>query len=41
MTNGANVSYVNVCFSADDLHMRVSSHVICEMESEVICSSRE
>ena len=41
MTNGANASYVNVIFVADVLYMRVDSHVICIMESEVFCSSRE
>ena len=41
VTNGANVSYVNVNFAADVLYMRVNSHVICTMESEVFCSSIE
>ena len=41
MTNGTNASYVNVKFAADVLFMRVNSHVICKMESEVFCSSRE
>ena len=41
MTNGANASYVNVNFAAYVLYMRVNSHVICKMESEVFCSSRE
>ena len=41
MTNGANASNVNVGFAADVLYMRVNSHVICKMESEVFCSSRE
>ena len=27
--------YVNVCFAADVLYMRVNSHVICKMESKV------
>ena len=35
VTNGANASYVNVCFAADVLYMRVNSHVICKMESKV------
>ena len=35
MTNGANASYVNVDFAVDVLYMRVNSHVICKMESEV------
>ena len=41
VTNGANVSYVNANFAADVLYIRVNSHVICKMESEVFCSSRE
>ena len=41
MTNGANALYVNVDFVADVLYMRINSHVICKMESEVFCSSRE
>ena len=41
MTNGANASYVNVDFAAYVLYMRVDIHVICKMESEVSCSSRE
>ena len=35
MTNGANASYVNVYFAANVLYMRVNSHAICKMESEV------
>ena len=41
MTNGANASYVNVDFALDVLYMHVNSHVICKIESEVFCSSRE
>ena len=41
LTNGANASYVNVSFAADVLYMRVNSHVICKMKSNVFCSSRE
>ena len=41
VTNGANVLNVNVNFVAYVLYMRVNSHVICKMESEVLCSSRE
>ena len=41
MTNGANASYVNVNFVVYVLYMRMNSHVICKMESEVHCSSRE
>ena len=41
MTNGANASYVNVYFAADVLYMRVNSHVICKIEFEVFCCSRE
>ena len=41
VTNGSNASYVNVCFAAYVLYMRVNSHVICKMESEVFCSSSE
>ena len=41
MTNGANALYVNVCLAEDVLYMRVNSHVICKMESDVFCSSRE
>ena len=41
MTNGANASYVNVSFAADVLYMRVNSHVICKIESEVFCGGRE
>ena len=33
--NGGNALYVNVCFAADVLYMRVNSHVICKMESKV------
>ena len=33
--NGANASYVNVDFAAYVLLMRVNSHVICKMGSEV------
>ena len=39
--NGVNASYVNVNFAADVLYMRVNSHVICKMESEVFCSGRD
>ena len=35
MTDGGNTSYVNVIFAAYVLYMRVNSHVICKMESEV------
>ena len=38
--NGANVSYVNANFAEDVLYMHINSHVICKMESEVLCSSR-
>ena len=41
MTNGANASYVNVDIVADALYIRANSHVICKIESEVACSSRE
>ena len=41
VTNGANASYVNVDYAADILYMHINSHVICKMESEVFCSSRE
>ena len=41
MTNGANAPYVNVDFGAYVLYIRVNSHVICKVESEVFCSSRE
>ena len=41
MTNGANAAYVNVSFAADVLYMSINSHVICKMESDVSCSSRE
>ena len=41
VTNGANASYVKVGFAAYVLYMRVNYHVICKMESEVFCSSRE
>ena len=41
VTNGTNASYVNVDFVAYVLYMRANSHVICKMESEVFCSSRE
>ena len=41
MTNGGNASYVNVYFAADVLYMLVNFHVICNIESEVFCSSRE
>ena len=41
MTNGATASYVNVGYAADVFYMRVNSHVICKMESEVFCSNRE
>ena len=41
MTNGANALYVSVNFVAYVLYMRVNSHVICKMESEFFCSSRE
>ena len=41
MTSGANVSYVNVDLEAFVLYMRINSHVICKMASEVFCSSRE
>ena len=33
--------YVNVNFAADVLYIRVNSNVICKIESEVLCSSRE
>ena len=39
MANGANALYVNVSFAAYVSYMRVNSHVICKMESEVFCSS--
>ena len=39
--NGANALYVNAKFAAYVLYMRVNSHVICKIESEVFCSSRE
>ena len=39
--NGANAWYINVNFVADVLYMRVNSDVICKMELEVLCSSRE
>ena len=38
---GANVPYFSVNFAADVLYMRVNSHVISKMESEVFCSSTE
>ena len=41
VTNGTNASYVNVDLAADVLYMRVKSHVICKMESEVFRNSRE
>ena len=41
VTNGANASYVNLDLAAYVLYMRVNSHVICKIESEVFCSSRE
>ena len=41
MTNEANVLYVSVDFAADVSYMCVNSHVICKIESEVFCSSRE
>ena len=41
MTNGANALYVNVIFVAYVLYMRVNSHVICNMESKVVCSNKE
>ena len=40
MTNGANASYVNVNIAVDALYMLDNSHVICKMETEVLCSSR-
>ena len=35
MTKGANASYVNIDFAAYILYIRVNSHVICKMKSEV------
>ena len=35
------MSYVNVNFAAYVLYMRVNSHIICKMESEVLCSNRD
>ena len=41
VTNGANASYVNVSFAAYVLFISDNSHVICKMESEVFCGSKE
>ena len=38
---GVNASYVNLSFAADVLYMLFNSHVICNIESEVFCNSRE
>ena len=35
MIKRANASYVNVGFAAYVLYMRINSHVICKIESEV------
>ena len=37
----ANVLYINVSLASDVLDMYVNSHVICKIESDVFCSSRE
>ena len=41
MTKGANAPYVKVNIASYVLYMRVNSHVICKMESDVFDRSRE
>ena len=36
--NGASSSYINVNFAADVLYMRINSHIISKMESEVFAA---
>ena len=39
--NETNASDVNVNAEAGFLYMRVNSHVICKMKSDIFCSGRE